>query len=63
MHTHVCTHALGEVFMYITCMLKSVAVKSVCLSPCEYMPKGTHVCVYEDLGEGCIFKCICEFMD
>lgn len=60
--THTGTHAVGEVFMYVMCMLKSVAVKSVCLSLCEYMPKAC-MCVYEDLGEGCIFKCVCEFMD
>lgn len=24
----------------------------------EYMSRGMHACVHEDLGEGCIFKCV-----
>lgn len=47
----------GEVFMYI-CMC--VAMESVYLSLCEYMSKDVYVCIYEDLGERCIFKCVCE---
>lgn len=42
--------------------VKSVAVKSVHLLY-EYISKDMYVCIFEELGEGCIFKCVCECMD
>lgn len=39
--------------------MKSVTVKSVHLLY-EYISKGMHVCIFEKLGERCIFTCVCQ---